>query len=127
MAIDPTPIISINEYRTEEKAKKEEKKLHDKISKLQARVKELEAQQWFYDVGDVCLFDGWRRVTITHKIKDGKYRYLGTMEHGCNQVKLSPDRLSTYRMTDKEYIEKLLYVIADLNFKFQEELTKYKH
>ena len=72
------------EDRTNELNKKIEK-LNKKIStqktkekKLEDKIKELENQKWKYEVGDIVLYDNWRKVRITQliNIKAGSYKFL---------------------------------------------------
>lgn len=116
--------------RTNELNKKIEK-LNKKISahktkekKLEDRVKELENQKWKYKVGDVVLFDGWRKVKITGLTNDAGYLYIGdfidTSASGLVQVDIAfkQEELSEYK--PYEYTDKLLAKIFELKKKLNE-------
>lgn len=118
------------EDRTTELNKKIEK-LNKKISahktkekKLEDRVKELENQKWKYKVGDIVLYDGWRKVKITGLTNDNGYLYIGgfvdALASGDVQfnIHFKQEELSEYK--SYEYTDKLLAKIFELKKKLNE-------
>lgn len=75
-------------YMSKEAIDKKTKKLNNKIGKLknelenlqkhyEDKIKKLEDEKWTYKVGDIVLYDNWRKVEITGLLDQKGYKYAG--------------------------------------------------
>lgn len=119
----------VNKYISQEEADEKEKKLNKKIENLknkmakqhkeyEQKIKELESLKWRFRVGDVVLYDGWKKVIITELIDFGRYKYNGRFVDTSNQETISfrDDELGYF---DGNYEEKLLDKIYELQSKLK--------
>lgn len=75
-------------YMSKEDVEKKTNKLNKKINNLQEKlkyfkesyekkIKKLEDEKWVYKIGDVVLYDNWRKVEITGLLDQKEYKYVG--------------------------------------------------
>lgn len=124
----------VNKYISQEEVEEKEKKLNKKIENLknkmakkhkeyEQKIKELEILKWRFKVGDIVLYDGWKKVIITALVNSGEYKYNGRFMDKSNQVILSfrDDELSYF---DGNYEEKLIDKIYELQSKIKRSWFK---
>lgn len=124
----------VNKYISQEEADEKEKKLNKKIENLknkmtkkhkeyEQKIKEIESLKWRFRVGDVVLYDGWKKVIITELIDFGRYKYTGRFVDSSKQETISfrDDELSYF---DGNYEEKLIDKIYELQFKIKRSWFK---
>ena len=80
--------ICEEKYMSKEEVEKKTNKLNRKIDKLKSelksfqesyenKIKKLEDEKWVYKVGDIVLYDNWRKVEITGLLDQKEYKYAG--------------------------------------------------
>lgn len=119
----------VNKYISREEVDEKEKKLNKKIENLknkmakkhkeyEQKIKELESLKWRFKVGDIVLYDGWKRVIITDLLDFREYKYNGRFVDASNQETISfrDDELSYF---DGNYEEKLIDKIYELQSKLK--------
>lgn len=121
----------VSKYISQEEAEEKEKKLNKKIENLknkmakkhkeyEQKIKELESLKWRFKVGDLVLYDGWKRVIITDLVDSREYKYNGRfVDAASNQETISfrDDELSYF--DGGNYEEKLIDKIYELQSKLK--------
>lgn len=121
--------ITIDNYITADKVQEKEEKINKKIKNLESKIskqktkyekkiKELEAAKWKYEIGDIVLYDGWRKVLITDYLDRKPYAYLGKLlDINNGKVSFREDELTYF--DPNNYDETLIHKIEELQLKLK--------
>ena len=125
--------IACSNYLTKEEVEEKTKKLDNKINKLNSKlkkqeekyeqkIKELEAQKWKYKVGDVVLYDKWRKVKITALLDQQEYKYAGEFldtKSVTSSVVFKPEELSefNYYTYEHQLLDKIWELKRNLEYR----------
>lgn len=92
-------------------------KQQNKIKQLEAKIKELEEKRWEFKVGDIVLYDGWRKARIIGLIDYNGYMYKAKFCDTDSFVSFKQKEIVAF---DKlNYEEMLINKIVELKTKEQ--------
>ena len=125
--------LIVCDYLSKEEVEEKTKKLNNKIDKLNSKlkkqeekyeqkIKELEAQKWKYKVGDVVLYDKWRKVKITALLDQQEYKYAGEFLDSkamVSSVVFKPEELSEFNHCtyEEELLDKIWELKRNLEYR----------
>lgn len=121
--------ITCEKYVTEEQAQEQNKKLEDKLKRMQKkaaernkkyeeRIAQLEAKQYHYKVGQELLWKNKFVVKITHLIDFNEYKYMGDIinpvSHNtiAHALRIRQEDLTADYLTSR-YIDSL--ILSEIN------------
>ena len=120
-----TATVIEDSFLSKEEIEKRMNKLDKKISslktkttKLEKKVKELEKRQWKFKVGDIVLYDGWRKVRITGLIDYDGYLYVAEPEdcyEAFGGIRIRPNEIQPFN--PYTYERQLIDKVCELKVK----------
>ena len=119
-------------YMSKEEVEKKTNKLNKKINKLQEelkyskesyekKIKKLEDEKWVYKVGDIVLYDNWRKVEITGLLDQKDFKYAGKFLDckSYHDVVFRPEELTYYNhyTYEQQLLDKIWELKRDLEYR----------